>query len=100
MQDGRSQSALGQLSGVSENYPILLRPSEWLRKGERQVDKDVEVILASFAGLFLELLKGAIKDRAIQHHIATLPGQVPQYRENTCPLPDDRLKILKETLTE
>lgn len=97
---GLASQRWGRLSGMPENYPILLKPSEWLRKEAKQADEDVETILDSFPGSLQELPKGEIEDKATRPHAATLPGETPQYRKHTYPLSDDRLKIFKETLRE
>lgn len=41
-----------------------------------------------------------MKGRAIQHHIATLPGEVPEYKKGAYPLTDENLKKLKEMLND
>ncbi|PHJ26011.1 retrotransposon ty3-gypsy subclass, partial [Cystoisospora suis] len=36
----------------------------------------------------------------MQHHIHTIPGEVPEYKRSTYPLPDDKLTKLKEYLRD
>ena len=88
------------LSGLPEEYPILKRPSEWLREENKEVDKDVGELLDEFRELFRELPRGGAKGRELQHHIHTVPGEVPEYKRSTYPLPEDKLAKLKEYLKE
>lgn len=62
---------------MPENYRILEKPSDWLKKEGKLIEKDSESILDRFAGLFQELPGGRTENRAIQHHVTTAPGEVP-----------------------
>lgn len=49
---GEKKSALGRLTGMPESYPIPGKPSDWLKKEGKMIEKDVEVILDKSAGNF------------------------------------------------
>ncbi|PHJ20723.1 retrotransposon nucleocapsid protein, partial [Cystoisospora suis] len=100
LQSAEGGTATATLSRMPEQYPILEMPSEWLRKEGKEVAENVGKMLDEYAELFQELPRGGVKGRAIQHHIATLPGEAPEYKKGTYPLTDENLMKLKEMLNE
>lgn len=49
---GLASQRWGDSAEMPGNRPILLKPSERLRKEGKQVGEDAEAIFGSFAGLF------------------------------------------------
>lgn len=44
-----------QAGRITEEYPVLKKPSEWLEDEEKSLGKDVEGLVDEFAGLLQEL---------------------------------------------
>lgn len=100
-QKGDIQSALPGLSRVPENYSILEKGSNLLRKEGKIIGNDVESVPAiNLLGSFRNCPR--VEPRTEQYSI-TLPrcrGRFPNTKSKYSHLPDDGLPVLKETSAE
>lgn len=87
-------------SETPDEYPTLALPRQWLRREEKSVEEDVGAALDRSAEIFQELPRRGVRNRPIQHHIMTIPGEVPGYERHISLLLNERPKQLEDTLQE